>query len=59
MVSCSYLTRDGFDGKDHVTGNFGHIADLEASCGLVPNQNIGEDKLILICDEHALVLHCL
>lgn len=24
----------------------------------MPNQNIGEDKLVLICDEDALVLHC-
>lgn len=57
MASCSYLAGGRFDGENDVTGNFVHIADLEASCGPVPNQNIGEDKLVLISDEHALVLH--
>lgn len=57
MATCSYLTGDGFDGENHVTGDFVHIADLEASCGPVPDQNVGEDKLVLISDEHALVLH--
>lgn len=59
LASYSYLPRDGFDGEDHITGDFVHIADLEASFGLLPNENIGEDKLVLICDEHTLVLHCL
>lgn len=53
----SYLSRDGLDGEDHITGDFAHIADLEAGCGPVPNQNIGEDELVLICDEHTFVLH--
>lgn len=26
----SYLSGDGLDGEDHITGDFAHIADLEA-----------------------------
>lgn len=57
LASISYLTRDGSDGEDHVAGDFAHVADLEASSGPVPNQDVGEDELVLVCDEHALVLH--
>lgn len=55
----SYLSGDGLDGEDHVAGDFAHIADLEAGCGPAPNQNVGEDELVLICDEHTSVLHSL
>ena len=59
LASCPYLAGDWFEGQDHDTGDLAHIVDLEAGCGPVSNQNIGEEKLVLISDEDALVLCCL
>lgn len=55
-ASCPYLPGAGFDGEQHITGHSVPVVDDEACRGPVPNQDIREEELVLVCDEHSLLL---
>lgn len=55
--SFSYLGRNGLCGHDNIAGDPASVADLEAGCCLVPNQDIVKEKLVLVCHKHTFAAY--
>lgn len=56
-AGAAYLIGDGLDYNVHVAGDLPHVADLEASLGLMAHQDVAEDELALILHKQPPALY--